>query len=113
LKNRFGWAADQVAKERAGGNFVVLVSASPDYFIKPLVRDMKFDLVLASVMDKARPWKLKFFCHDENKVVALRRAMGKKPFEIVRAYADSKSDVPIMSLAIEPVWIDRDTGLRR
>lgn len=111
LRNRFGWAAEQVARERAMGNFVVLVSASPDYFVRPLVKDMGFDLIVASVMDKKRPWRLKFLCYGENKVAALDRAI--KSYKIIRAYADSKSDLPIMSKAAEQVWINPRTGCRK
>jgi len=112
LRNRFGWAAEQVAREKAAGNFAVLISASPDYFVKPLVRDMEFDLVLATIMDPQRPGKTKFLCRGENKVAALNRAMKSRPYKIVRAYSDSKSDMPIMSLAAEQVWINPKTGCR-
>ena len=111
IQNRFGWAAEQVARERAAGNFVVLVSAGPDNLIKPLVRDMKFDLVLASVMDGSRPGKVKFACYGKNKVASLSRAI--KSYKIVRAYSDSKSDMPVMALADEQVWINPKTGCRR
>ena len=113
LENRFGWAKERVEKERRAGNFTVLISAGADFFIKPLVRDMGFDLVIASPFDLERPWKHKFFCYGENKVAALNRAMKSKPYKIVRAYSDSRSDMPIMSLADEQVWIDSRTGCRR
>ena len=32
---------------------------------------------------------------------------------VVRAYSDSKSDLPMMEIAAEQVWIDRKTGLRK
>ena len=32
---------------------------------------------------------------------------------VVRAYSDSKSDMPMMEIATEQVWIDAKTGLRK
>jgi len=108
--NRFGWAAEQVAKERAAGNFVILSSASPAYLILPLVSDMEFDLVIASETDKKRPWKIKFLNWGQNKILALDSVVkGRK---VVRTYSDSIVDTPIMNLAELQVWIDPKTGCR-
>jgi HAD superfamily phosphoserine phosphatase-like hydrolase len=114
-KNRFGWAAAQVAKEKKAGNIVILISASPDYLIPELVADMKFDAVLCSRMDKNKPYKYKFMCWGKNKVIALDKwAVANKIIpNVVRAYSDSKSDMPIMEIAKEQVWIDKKTGLRK
>ena len=114
-QNRFGWAADQVAKEKKAGNKVVLISASPDYLIPELVRDMKFDAVMCSQMKKEKPYKYNFLCYGKNKVIALDKwARDNKIIpNVIRAYSDSKSDMPIMEIAREQVWIDSKTGLRR
>lgn len=114
-QNRFGWAKEQVAKEKAAGNKVILISASPDYLIPGLVADMKFDAVMCSQMDKDKPYKYKFLCWKQNKVIAMdnwARANKIIP-NIVRSYSDSKYDMPIMEIAREQVWIDKKTGLRR
>ena len=42
-RERFGWARERVQAERDAGRKVVLISASTDYLIPGLVRDMKFD----------------------------------------------------------------------
>ena len=114
-KNRFGWAAEQVAKEKAAGNKVVLISASPDYLIPELVDDMKFDAIMCSKMNKERPWKYEFLCWGKNKVIALDNWAREKKYipNVVRAYSDSKYDMPIMEIAKEQVWIDNKTGLRK
>ena len=114
-RERFGWAADQVAKERAAGRIVLLISASPDYFIPQLVRDMKFDAVLCSRMDEKKPWQYEFLCWGKNKVVAMDKWAAKNKIipHVVRAYSDSASDMPLMEIADEAVWIDRKTGLRK
>ena len=113
--NRFGWAAERVAAERAAGNTVILISASPNYLLRPLVRDMDFDDVICSEMYSNKPWKYHFLCYNKNKVVALNKWAAKNKIvpNVVRAYSDSKSDLPIMNLATEQVWIDRKTGMRK
>ena len=114
-KNRFGWAAAQVAKEKAMGNKVVLISASPDYLILELVNDMKFDAIMCSRMNKDKPYKYEFLCWGKNKVIALDNWARQHKYipNVVRAYSDSCYDMPIMEIAKEQVWIDPKTGLRK
>lgn len=113
--NRFGWSAEQVATERAAGNKVILISAGANYLIKDLVRDIKFDAVICSEMKKSQPWKYKFLCWGGNKVIAMNKWLKKNDFKanIVRSYSDSKSDMPLMNLADEQVWIHPKTGMRK
>lgn len=114
-KNRFGWAAAQVAAEQEKGNKVLLVSASADYLIPDLVRDMGFDAVICSKMYKDKPWKYHFLCWGQNKVIAVDEWAKKNKVipHVVRAYSDSKTDIPMMKLADQQVWIDAKTGLRK
>ena len=114
-QNRFGWAKEQVAKEKKAGNKVILISASPDYLVPELVKDMNFDAVICSQMDKEKPWKCKFLCLGKNKVIALDKWAREHKYipNVVRAYSDSKYDMPIMKIAKEQVWIDSKTGLRK
>lgn len=112
-KLRFGWAAERVAKEKAAGNICLLISAGPDYTVPKLVRDMKFDAVITSKMNKKQPWKYEFMCWGPNKVVALDNWARENKIipKVVRAYGDSKSDKFIMDLAQTPIWINRKTGI--
>ena len=104
-----------VANERARGNIVILISAGTDYLVPHLVNDMKFDVVLTSKMNPQKPWKYDFLCWGRNKVIALDTwARDNKIIpNLVRAYSDSKSDLPVMNIAKARVWIDRKTGKRR
>lgn len=114
-RERFGWAKDQVASERAAGRMVVLISAGPDFLVPHLVRDIKFDAVMCSRMEKSRPWRYKFLCWGANKVCALDAWAVENKYipRVVRSYSDSKSDRPIMDIAAEEVWVDKKTGLRK
>ena len=114
-QERFGWAKERVQAERDAGRKVLMISASPDYLLRPLVRDMKFDAVFCSEMDKKKPWKYEFLCWGKNKVLIMDEwAKENKiiPY-VVRAYSDSKSDLPMMEIAEEQVWINPKTGMRK
>ena len=115
-KNRFGWASAQVAKEKRAGNTVILISASPDYLIPFLVSDMKFDAVICSKTQKDKPYRYKGrMCLGKNKVIALDEWAVKNKIipNVIRAYSDSESDMPLMEIAKEQVWIDPKTGMRK
>ena len=83
--------------------------------VPKLVNDIKFDAVLTSRMDKQKPWQYDFLCWGSNKVVALDKWARENKIipNVVRSYSDSKSDLPIMNIAREQIWIDRKTGLRK
>ncbi len=112
-RNRFGWAKDKIAEEHSAGNKVVLISTSPDYLIPDLVSDMGFDAVLCSKMDFNKPRKYKFLCWGKNKVIALDEWAKANKFipHVVRAYSDSKSDMPMMEIADRQIWINPKTGM--
>lgn len=114
-RNRFGWAKERVQSERDAGRKVVLLSASPNYLLRPLVRDMNFDAVFCSEMDAKKPWKYNALCWGQKKVYIMDEwAKEHKiiPY-VVRAYSDSQSDLPMMEIAEEQVWIDPKTGMRK
>lgn len=114
-RNRFGWAKERVQSERDAGRIVIMVSASPDFLLRPLVRDMNFDMVFCSETQKDKPWKYDFLCFGANKVRKMDEwaSVNKIIPHVVRAYSDSKSDMPMMEIADEQVWIDAKTGLRK
>ena len=66
-------------------------------------------------MYKDKPWKYKFLCWGQNKVVAVDEWAKKNKVipHVVRAYSDSKTDMPMMKLADRQVWINAKTGLRK
>ena len=112
-RNRFGWAAERVAAERAAGNKGLLITASPDYLIPPLVRDMKFDAVICSKMVQNAPRKYKFLCFGMNKVYAMDEWARENKFipHVVRSYSDSITDMPMMEIADQQIWINPKTGM--
>ena len=114
-KNRFDWVQECLAREHDAGNIVIMVSASVDYLLYPLVSDLDFDVVFCSQTDKKRPWKYTFLCYGANKVKRVKQwahENGINP-HFVRSYSDSKSDLPMMEIADEQVWVNAKTGERK
>ena len=111
-KERFSWVQSKIKEEKKKGNVVILISAGPDFLIKELVKGIDFDDIITSISDKKRPWKYKFFCFANNKVVAFNLWAKKKKYlaNLVRSYSDSITDLPIMSLAKQQIWINPKTG---
>jgi phosphoserine phosphatase len=112
-KRRFEWAKARVASEHYSTDVkVILISAGPDYLIRKLVDDMKFDAVITTKTDPDYPWKLNWFCYAENKVAALDEWAKKKKVlpVLIRAYGDSLADRFIMEIANQAIWIDPKTG---
>ncbi len=114
-RNRFGWAKERVQSERDAGRKVVLLSASVNYLLRPLVRDMNFDAVFCSETDPKKPWRYRVLCWGQNKVYIMDEWAKENKIipHVVRAYSDSKSDLPMMEIADEQVWIDPKTGMRK
>jgi HAD superfamily phosphoserine phosphatase-like hydrolase len=115
-KNRFGWVEERIKFEKSKSNTrVILISAGPDYLIHKLVKDLPFDAVICSQMYLSHPWNYKFLCWGKNKVAAMNEWLKRKNLSVnfVRSYSDSKSDLPIMNMAIEQVWINPKTGSRK
>lgn len=111
-KERFVWVESKIKEEKKKGNIVILISAGPDFLIKDLVKDIHFDDVITSVSNKKIPWKYKFFCFSKNKVIAFNLWAKKNNYsaKIVRSYSDSITDLPIMSLAKQQIWINPKNG---
>ena len=70
---------------------------------------------LRDKLDKKKPWKYEYICWGIKKVYALDEWAKQNKIipHVVRSYSDSKSDMPMMEIADERVWINRKTGMRK
>ena len=60
-------------------------------------------------------WKYEFLCWGKNKVMAMDEWAKENKIipRVVRSYSDSRSDMPLMEIADDMVWVDKKTGLRK
>ena len=82
----------------------VIISASPEFLLKPLEKKFKFE-VIASKVDKKTGKFLRKNCHDYEKITRYEEKSSKK---IKKFYSDSiKSDRPMLEYADEAYLIKK------
>ena len=102
------WSMAQLAWHRSQGHCCVMVSASPDIYLKRVAAQLGFDALLCTemaVMDGRLTGQMKTpNCHGEQKVLRLKAWMAERfgadggP-EVVYAYGDTSGDKPMLRMA--------------
>lgn len=87
----------------------VIISASPEFLLKPLEKKLKVK-VIASKVDKKTGKFLDKNCHDYEKVKRYEKEIGKK--KLKSFYSDSMSDKPMMDYAQEAYLIKKDNIIK-
>ena len=102
------WSMARLSEHRQAGHCCVLVSASPDIYLKRVAQQLGFDALLCTemVVDNGRLTGLMktLNCHGEQKVLRLKAWMTERfgvesSAEIVYAYGDTSGDKPMLRLA--------------
>ena len=83
----------------------VIISASPEFLLKPICIRLGISNLMASVVDKRTGMYLGINCHGEEKV---RRFYKKFNQEIDEFYSDSFSDAPLANIAKKAYLVDGD-----
>jgi HAD superfamily phosphoserine phosphatase-like hydrolase len=85
----------------------IIISASPEFLLKPIANKLKVKDLIASRVDKNTGKTTGLNCHDVEKV---RRLDEKyEDYKVIEAYSDSiKSDKPILDLAKRAYLVKKD-----
>ena len=93
----------ELERHRAAGDFLILASASPEFYVREIGRELGFDLTLGTVVETGP-----FFPPLENhkgaaKVARLKRELPASYFENGKlrhchGYTDSRADLPMLGL---------------
>ncbi len=103
-----GWTMARLAEHRSQGHLCVMVSASPDIYLKRVARDLGFDALLCTemaVVDGRLSGQMKTpNCHGEQKVLRLKAWMLERfglssSAQVAYAYGDTSGDKPMLRLA--------------
>ena len=78
-------------------NTDVIISASPEFLLKPICDELKVNLIATKVDKNSGAFKSKN-CYGQEKVIRYKKEVNKK---INKFYSDSLSDKPMMDLAKE------------
>lgn len=93
----------ELERQRAAGHFLILASASPEFYVREIGRELGFDLTLGTPVD-AGPFFPDLENHKgEAKVRRLRKVLPAAWFENGRlrschGYTDSGADLPMLGL---------------
>lgn len=111
----WGWAFDMVKSDKQAGFFVICSTGMREYMAKGMLAGFEFDKVFCSEVLSDRPWKFRSrSCLGFEKVNLLKKWAKENgiKYKVVKAYSDSKLDIPMMLLAKDKVWVDYKTGDR-
>lgn len=75
----------------------IIISASPEFLLKPITDKLKVKDLIGSKVDKKTGKFDGRNCHSKEKVKRLNKKY--KNYEVLEAYSDSKSDIPMLKLA--------------
>lgn len=75
----------------------IIISASPEFLLKPMTDKLKVKDLIASDVDKKTGKFNGLNCHGKEKVKRLNKKYKK--LTVLEAYSDSLSDIPILELA--------------
>jgi phosphatidylglycerophosphatase C len=102
------WTMVQLAWHRSQGHCCVIVSASPDIYLKQVAQQLGFDALLCTEMEVVDGRLTGLMqtpnCHGEQKVLRLKAWMLERfgvdsGAEVVYAYGDTSGDKPMLRLA--------------
>ena len=98
----------RLAEHKQAGHCCVMVSASPDIYLKRVAQQLGFDALLCTemaVMDGRLTGDMKTpNCHGKQKVLRLKAWMAEQfgtdsGAEVVYAYGDTSGDKPMLRMA--------------
>jgi HAD superfamily hydrolase (TIGR01490 family) len=95
-------ALTEIARLQEAGAEVVIVSASPENWIRPWSDDLGVKLLstrLAVVNDRLTGRIVGRNCHGEEKVRRIKEAYNLSDYDEVYAYGDTSGDLPMLGLA--------------
>lgn len=100
----------EISHLKKEGVHIVVVSASPELFIKTFCLSLGVDTVLGSELKVLNnKYRLLINCRGEEKLKRLKRAFPD--FELIAAYSDNKDDDVLLKTAKNGYWVDRNGRL--
>jgi HAD superfamily phosphoserine phosphatase-like hydrolase len=109
-------ALDRMAADRADGFLILLVTASPAYYVAALGKRWGVDAILATRNAGDAAWLRHRLdgqnCYGDEKPRRVRDWIGRRDVEAIRAYSDHVSDVPLLEMAGEAIVANPSPAMR-
>lgn len=107
----------QLRRLRQEGARVWLVSASPEFYLKPLAKELGLDALIATRYDPAQGCIAGNNCRGTEKVLRIAEVMAARGEEVDYAaswaFGDSRGDAPMLRLCGHKVGVNPRRGLKR
>jgi HAD superfamily hydrolase (TIGR01490 family) len=111
--------ADQLlAKHRANGDYLLIITATNAFVTRPIAELLGVDAILATepeFINGAYTGKVQGTpCFKEGKVTRLKEWLAETGFSLEGSYfySDSQNDLPLLNMVDHPVAVDADPVLR-
>ena len=114
-RNIPGWVSEQIHRDRDQSLHPVCISASPDFLLDGIARDLGFETLICSEFIKngsIQTNKMKSpNCKGHEKVRRLKEWARKEDMEVVvkKVYSDSVADLPLYEIAEEKYYVTGGT----
>ncbi|MEY3407595.1 MAG: hypothetical protein RL038_656 [Actinomycetota bacterium] len=111
-------ALDLIAKHKAEGDDVVIISASGDEIVQPISKLLEVDYAIGTRLeerDGKYTGEIAFYAYGEAKAEAIRRVAGEQNYDLSRcsAYSDSITDLPMLEAVGLPHAVNPDAELKQ
>lgn len=107
-----GHLIDEITRLKKEGVHIVVVSASPELFIKTFCLSLGVDTVLGSELTVLNnKYSLLINCRGQEKLKRIKRDFTD--FEIIAAYSDNEDDDVLLNMAKNGYWVDKKGEVSR
>lgn len=111
-------ALDAISTHHAAGHDVVIVSASAEAIVRPIMKLLDADATLATqlvIEDGAYTGEISFYNYAEAKVVSMAAIAERNAWDLAEcwAYSDSQTDLPMLRAVGHPVVVNPDRALAK
>ncbi|HKZ74919.1 MAG TPA: HAD-IB family hydrolase [Steroidobacteraceae bacterium] len=116
-RGTFPRALEVIARHRAAGDRLVLLSASPDLYVPAIARALGFDEAICTGVrweaDRLDGALATPNCRGEEKARRIRALREQHPGATIVAYANGPADFPHLQIVDEPLLVNGVPGTRR
>lgn len=111
-------ALELIAKHKAAGEDVVIISASGDEIVQPISRMLEVDYAIGTRLaevDGKYTGEIAFYAYGEAKAEAIRQAAIEHGYDLSKcsAYSDSITDLPMLEVVGLPYAVNPDSELKQ
>lgn len=102
IKNIYPYFFEEIKENRKDADLLILISASPDFLLKPIYKKLGFDILISTKYSNFT--LIGKNCKKDEK---LKRLNELGSFDVLCFYSDSLSDLPLFNIAKKKISINK------